>query len=87
MLIFQQVFGDEVTELTQYAIDLVLFGLARSDANFNYTVPFFSKEYSKENRKAKLVRILLIVAGPIEINGVRYKNMGDRWPEQEYEIA
>lgn len=73
--------------MTQYAIDFALFGLARSDLLFNYTLPFFSKDYSKENRKSRMLRIILFVAGPIEINGIRYKNMGDRWPDQEYEIA
>ena len=32
-------------------------------------------------------RILLRPAGPIEFDGIRYKNMGDRSPEQEFKIA
>lgn len=76
-----------MSELTQYAIDFAMFGLASSEQYFNFTIPLFSKEYSSTNRKAKMVRIILMVAGPIDINGIRYKNMGDRWPDQEYEIA
>jgi len=34
-----------------------------------------------------MVRIILIPAGPIEFDGIRYKNMGDRWSSQEFEIA
>lgn len=64
-----------------------MFGLASSEQYFNFTIPLFSKEYSLTNRKAKMIRIILILAGPIEFNGIRYKNMGDRWPDQEYEIA
>jgi hypothetical protein len=54
---------------------------------FNYTAPLFSTEYSIKNRKAKMVRMLLIVAGPIDFNGIRYKNFGDRWSDQEYYLA
>ena len=64
-----------------------MFGLASSEEFYNYTIPFFSKDYSATSRKSRMVRILLMVAGPIEINGIRYRNMGDRWPEQEYEMA
>jgi len=48
---------------------------------FNYTAPLFSTEYSIKNRKAKMVRMLLVVAGPINYDGIRYKNFGDRWSD------
>ena len=31
--------------------------------------------------------MLLIVAGPIKYDGIRYKNFGDRWTDQEYYLA
>jgi hypothetical protein len=48
---------------------------------YNLSLPLFSKEYNKTNRKAKMVRMVLIPGGPIQKEGVRYKNMGDRWSE------
>ena len=54
---------------------------------FNATLPLFSKDYNREHRKAKMTRFLLIAAGPIDLDGVRYNNLGDRQPEQEFLIA
>ena len=34
-----------------------------------------------------MVRFLLIISGPVDIGGIRYKNMGDRQFDQEFEIA
>ena len=64
-----------------------MFGLAYEEDFFQMTLPLFSKDYSRENRKAKMVRFLLLAAGPIDFAGIRYKNMGDRNPLQEYDVA
>ena len=85
--IFKLAYGDDLSELTQYAIDFALFGLAREFEFFNYTIPLFSKDYNRFNRKAKLTRFLLFIGGPVDMDGVRYNNMGDRQSEQEYVVA
>ena len=76
--IFNMVFGKDLSEITQYGIDFSLFGLAYEEQLFNQAVPLFSKDFSRENRKAKMTRFLVMNAGPIDFDGVRYKNMGDR---------
>lgn len=85
--VFKFAYGNDLSEITQYGIDIALFGLASSESYFFYTIPFFSKEYNRFGRKAKKVRIVLQLAGPIDMNGVRYNNMGDRTADLEYEIA
>ena len=46
--------------------------------NFNYALPLFSKDFNVTHRKAKMMRIVIFSAGPIEVNGIRYKTMLDR---------
>ena len=50
-------------------------------------IPLFSKGFNRNNRKAKMTRFLIMNAGPVDIDGIRYKNMGDRQPDQEYLVA
>lgn len=76
--IFKFAYGGDISELTQYAIDIALFGLAYDKRFFDYTIPFFSKDYSRGNRKAKKIRMLIQLAGPIDSYGIRYNNLGDR---------
>ena len=75
--IFKMVLGEDLSEITQFGIDFALFGLATKEDMFNLTLPLFSKEYHRNRRKAKMTRFLLMPAGPIEFNGIRYKNMAD----------
>ena len=85
--LFKLAFGEDLSELTQFGIDFALYGLAREEDYFNYTIPLFSKDYNRFNRKAKMTRFLLLTGGPVEMDGTRYKNMGDRQFEQEYNVA
>lgn len=85
--LFKTAYGEDLSELTQFAIDFALFGLARQETFFNATLPLFSKDYNRNHRKARSTRFLLLPAGPIEIEGVRYKTLGDRQPDQEFWIA
>ena len=55
--------------------------------NFNYALPLFSKDFNLNHRKAKMMRMVIFAAGPLEINGIRYKTMLDRNEDQEYFIA
>lgn len=64
--------------MTQFGIDFALFGLAREEELFNYAMPLFSSEFNRVNRKAKMVRLVLTMAGPIQIDGTRFNNMRDR---------
>jgi len=50
-------------------------------------VPLFSKDFTRTERKAKLIRVLVIPGGPIDYDGTRFKNMGDRWSEQDFLIS
>jgi hypothetical protein len=63
--LFKTAYGGDLSELTQFSIDFALFGLARQEVFFNATLPLFSKEYNRENRKARSTRFLLMPAGPI----------------------
>lgn len=85
--IFSAAYGDDLSDLTQYAIDFALFGLAYEQELFEYTKPLFSKDYTRTHRKAKAVRFLLLPAGPIEAGGVRYSHMRDRSEAQEFAVA
>lgn len=85
--LFKTAYGHDLSELTQFAIDFALFGLAREEKFFNATLPLFSKDYNRNNRKARATRFLLLPAGPIEMKDIRYKTLGDRAPDQEYWIA
>ena len=87
--IFKFAFPDykDFSEITQFAIDFALFGLAREEDMFNMTIPLFSKEFSRFSRKSKMVRALVIPGGPIEVDGDRFKNIGDRWSEQDFIIS
>ena len=85
--IFKAAYGEDLSELTQFAIDFALFGLAYQQDLFDMAVPLFSKEFNRNNRKAQMTRFLIMNAGPVEMEGVRYKNMGDRQPDQEYLVA
>jgi len=76
-----------LSELTQFSIDFALFGLAFQEDLFNLTLPLFSKDYKRDNRKAKMIRFLLLNAGPVDLEGVRYSNLGDRQSDQEFLIA
>lgn len=51
------------------------------------SLPLFSKEFGKKNHKAKMVRFVLLPGGPVELDGVRYRNLGDRWSDQDYVIS
>ena len=75
---FKMFFGEELEEMTQFGIDFTLFGFAQEEELFNYALPLFSKEFNREQRKARMMRMVLTFAGPIELNGVRYSNMRDR---------
>jgi hypothetical protein len=55
--------------------------------NFDYALPLFSKDFNITNRKAYMMRMVLFAAGPIEVNGIRYKTMMDRIEDQEYFVA
>ena len=81
--IFKTAYGEDLSELTQFSIDFAMFGLAYSQEYFDYTIPLFSTEYTRTNRKAKMTRFLLQNAGPIEFDGIRYRNMGDQNAVQE----
>ena len=76
--VFKTAYGEDLSELTQFSIDFALFGLAFKEDYFNLTLPLFSKDYTRNHRKAKMTRFLLMNAGPIDIDGIRYKNLGDR---------
>lgn len=54
---------------------------------FDYAMPLFSRGFTRKNRKAKLVRMGLIMGGPVELNGVRYSHMRDRQEAQELYVA
>ena len=54
---------------------------------FDYAMPLFSRGFTRNNRKAKLVRMGLIMGGPVELNGVRYSHMRDRQEAQELYVA
>ena len=85
--IFKAAYGEDLSELTQFAIDFALFGLAYDETLFEMAIPLFSKGFNRNNRKAKMTRFLIMNAGPVDIDGIRYKNMGDRQPDQEYLVA
>jgi hypothetical protein len=85
--IFKMAYGNDLSEITQFAIDFAFFGLATREDLFNITVPLFSKDYHRNRRKAKMTRFLLMPAGPIDFKGVRYKNVYDQSSSQEYFIA
>lgn len=57
--LFRTAYGDDLSEITQFAIDLALFGLAYQEELFEYSLPAFSREYSRTNRKARMTRVLL----------------------------
>lgn len=78
LVIFKDIFGEELEDLTQFGIDFALFGLAKTPDLFDHAIPMFSKEFNNQNRKAKMVRMLLTFAGPIHVNNVRYSHMFDR---------
>jgi aspartyl-tRNA(Asn)/glutamyl-tRNA(Gln) amidotransferase subunit A len=69
------------------AIDFSLFGLTINMKNYYYALPLFSKDFNVTNRKAKMIRMVIFAAGPINVNGIRYKTMMDRIEEQEYFVA
>ena len=79
--------GKDLTEITQYAIDFVLFGLSNDLELFNHAIPLFSKDFNIDHRKAKMTRMVLQVAGPVELEGIRYSHMRDRQEAQEYYVA
>jgi len=41
-------------------------------------LPLFSTDFSKENLKAKMVRMVLMPGAPIDYDGIRYSHMRDR---------
>jgi len=55
--------------------------------NYYYALPLFSKDFNVTNRKAKMIRMVIFAAGPINVNGIRYKTMMDRIEDQEYFVA
>lgn len=87
LVLFRELFGEKLEDMTQFGIDFVLFGLARNKEFFDHALPIFGKEFTKTNRKAKMIRILLSFAGPFEANGIRYSHMRDRQEQQELYVA
>ena len=81
---FKMFFGEELEEMTQFGIDFTLFGFAVEEELFKYAMPLFSTEFNREMRTAKMMRMVLTFAGPIEINEIRYSNMRDRTEAQEF---
>lgn len=55
-----------------------MFGLQSNRKLFDLTSNFFSTEFTPDYRKAKKIRILLQIAGPISSNKTNYLNMNDR---------
>ena len=43
--VFKIAFGNQADDLTQFAIDFALFGLARDEKMFNMALPLFSKDF------------------------------------------
>lgn len=78
LVLFKTAYGEDLSEITQFAVDFALFGLAYSEELFNQTLPLFSKDYNRTHRKSKMIRFVVQTAGPINFEGVRYKNLGDR---------
>ena len=87
LVIFRELFGEKLEDLTQFGIDFVLFGLAQDSEFFEHALPIFGKEFNNTNRKAKMVRMLLSFAGPVEAYGNRYSHMRDRQEQQELYVA
>jgi hypothetical protein len=87
LTIFRTVFGKDTSNITQYGIDFSLFGLTINMKNYYYALPLFSKDFNVTNRKAKMIRMVIFAAGPINVNGIRYKTMMDRIEDQEYFVA
>jgi len=48
------------------------------ESEFKHVEPLFSKEFTKDNLKAKMVRVVLVPGGPVEVNDIRYNHMRDR---------
>ena len=67
-----------IDTLEQADIDEMFAFLAGNDILFNHAIPLFSKEFSKTNLKARMVRFVFIPAGPINFRGIRYNHMRDR---------
>ena len=49
--------GEDISEVTQYGIDFVLFGLSNTPELFNHAIPLFSKDFNINHRKAKMTRM------------------------------
>ena len=84
---FKMLFGEGLQEMTQFGIDFALFGLASELEYFELAIPLFGSEFTRNNRKTKLMRMALTFAGPIEVNDIRFNNIEDRQETQEFFIA
>lgn len=82
LALLNPLYGTDHSEITQYAIDFALFIPARVQFVLELTQQLFSKEFVKDDRKAKMTRMIIRLAGPLEVNGIRYANMKDRIEEQ-----
>ena len=45
---------------------------------YNYTLKLFSKKFNENNRKSKIIRMILKFGFPLEVNGKWYKTINDR---------
>ena len=89
LLLFESLLPDaDLANITQEEIDDVLEQFAGApDAYWNLALPLFSKDFSRTNLKAKMVRVVVRPAGPVEVDGVRYSHMRDRQAAQEFAVA
>jgi hypothetical protein len=87
LVIFKALFGEDLEEMTQFGIDFSLFGLAQDLEFFNHALPLFGAEYSRNNRKATMMRMAMTFAGPVDLDGIRFNNMEDRQEAQEFKVA
>lgn len=78
LTLFKIAYGDDVESYTQFGIDFALFGASLKEEYFNFMLPLFSTDFNITHKKAKMFRIIVQCAGPIELDGVRFNTMRDR---------
>lgn len=72
---------DELEDMTLYEIEKTLTIAMASEQIWRSYGGLFDKDMNMRNRNARFVRSMVLLAGPLDIDGIRYKNIEDRFNE------
>lgn len=76
-----------VDQLTQKQLDEIISEVMNDEKSWSRVKYFFGKDLTAENKKSRFIRTIISIGAPLHVNGIRYKNAGDRDKDQRAYVS